>query len=264
MFATLSHRLRRLDRAFRARLSLVAPALGNVLKTQAPILQIEYQAGQRSRALIIFLPGIGDLAEDFERQGFIQELRRHGVAADAVAVDAHYGYYATRLLFERLAEDVFASARVAGYEEIWMVGISLGGFGTAAYAARHHAQLSGILLLAPYLGGKVLGEQIAQCGGVHRWEPGHVPDSDVERGVWRWFKRHLNGRDPRPHIYLGYGGHDSFARMNGLLAEALPPERVFVVEGGHDWRTWKKLWRQFLAAGPIGRRHGAQHRHVQG
>jgi pimeloyl-ACP methyl ester carboxylesterase len=209
---------------------------------------MEYSNDAQGKRLIIFLPGIGDLAEDFERRGFIDELRRRDIAADAVAVDAHYGYYAERVIHERMADDVIASACAAGYEDIWLAGISLGGFGAASYAARHPSHIKGLLLLAPYLGSGTLISEIADAGGMKNWEPGNIPESDYQRALWMWFKGHLASENPALQIYLGYGVGDMFARAHGLLAEVLPQDQVFSIPGGHDWRTWKKIWRSFLAS----------------
>ena len=33
---------------------------------------------------------------------------------------------------------------------------------------------------------------------------------------------------------------------DGMLAEVLPMEQVFTVEGGHDWPTWRGLWEEIL------------------
>lgn len=192
------------------------------------------------------MPGIDDVAEDFERRGFIHEMRREGIAADAVAIDAHYGYYAKRVLFERITDDVIDAAHTAGYEEIWLVGISLGGFGAASYAARHVSRVSGVVLLAPYLGDKALIKEIADAGGVKGWEPGHVLQTDFQRSLWAWLKRHVSIPGPVLQIHVGYGTGDAFARANALLADVLPRDCVFAIPGRHDWRTWKQLWRMFL------------------
>lgn len=245
MLSLLSYRLKRLNRSARAKLSLLVPRLG-ALGASAPLLKLEYAGRKENRTLIIFLPGIGDVAEDFERRGFIHELRREGVAADAVAVDAHYGYYARRVIFERITEDVIESAHTSGYEEIWLVGASLGGFGAASYAAQHASRVSGILLLAPYLGEKSLIDEIAEAGGLNGWNPGHVAESDFQRRLWAWFKQHFSEARPALSVYVGYGMADMFARANALLAEVLPGDRVFAIPGRHDWHTWKKIWRMFL------------------
>lgn len=247
MLSLFSYRLKRLNRSVLAKLCMLAPRFGALTAAPVPLMKLEYCGHRKSRTLIIFLPGIGDVAEDFERRGFIRELRREGIAADAVAVDAHYGYYAKKALFERITDDIITSAHVAGYEEIWLAGISLGGFGAASYAARHMARISGVVLLAPYLGGKALIKEIAEAGGVKNWEPGHVSQSDFQRSLWAWFKNHVSACEPALPIYVGYGTRDTFADANALLADLLPPERVFAIPGRHDWRTWTQIWRMFLA-----------------
>lgn len=245
MFSQFSYRLKRLNRSVLAKLSLFAPKL-NALGAPAPLLKLEYAGRKGNRTLMVFLPGIDDLAEDFERRGFIHDMRREGIAADAIAIDAHYGYYARRVIFERLTEDVIASAHDNGYEDIWLVGASLGGFGAASYAARHIAHVRGVLLLAPYLGDKSLIDEIAEAGGVRDWDPGPVAESDFQRSLWAWLKHHGSAPEPPLQIYVGYGTEDMFARANALLAETLPGHRVFAIPGRHDWHTWKKIWRMFL------------------
>ena len=31
------------------------------------------------------------------------------------------------------------------------------------------------------------------------------------------------------------------------LASHLPPGHVLTLTGGHDWRTWRRLWQSFLS-----------------
>jgi pimeloyl-ACP methyl ester carboxylesterase len=245
MRSLLSYRFKRLNRSILAKLALLAPGLGTLTAAPVPLMTLEYD-GRESRTLIIFLPGIDDVAEDFERRGFIHAMRREGIAADAVAVDAHYGYYAKKVIFERITDDVIASAHATGYEEIWLVGISLGGFGAASYAARHMSRISGIVLLAPYLGDKTLIKEIAEAGGVKEWEPGHVAPGNFQRSLWAWFKHHVSQSKPALQIYIGYGTGDMFSHANALIADVLPRDRVFAIPGRHDWHTWKQIWRMFL------------------
>lgn len=254
MLSLLSYRLKRLTRGVLAKLFLLAPKFGALPAAPVPLMKIEYAGRKKNRTLIIFLPGIGDIAEDFERRGFIHEMRREGIAADAVAVDAHYGYYAKKAILERITDDVIDAAHTAGYEEIWLAGVSLGGFGAASYAARHASRISGIVLFAPYLGDKALIREIFDAGGVKRWEPGHVAQNDFQRSLWAWIKQHVQECEPALQIYVGYGTRDMFAHANSLLAEVLPRERVFAIPGQHDWRTWKQIWRMFLVQWT--KRHG--------
>ena len=47
-------------------------------------------------------------------------------------------------------------------------------------------------------------------------------------------------------ILLGYGDDDRLAPQDHILAEALPPDQVFHVPGGHDWPVWRTLLRSAL------------------
>ncbi|MGB7482015.1 MAG: alpha/beta hydrolase [Burkholderiaceae bacterium] len=255
MLPDLSYWARKTDRRLRALLSLNRPQSKPFLTVVEPIVRIEYRAGSATDRLIIFLPGIGDLAEDFEHHGFVNALRRHHSATDAIALDAHFGYYAARSILQRLTDEVITSAHAAGYRELWLAGISMGGFGAACYAARHAESIAGIVLLAPYLGDKTLTQDIQRAGGVRHWHPGHVENSDYARHLWAWIKARAERRPEKPDvpkIYLGYGSADRFAPENRLLGETLPDDNVFVVRGGHDWRAWKRLWNLFLERWPAG------------
>ncbi|MGZ3240996.1 MAG: serine aminopeptidase domain-containing protein [Burkholderiaceae bacterium] len=222
------------------------PRFNSFLAPVTPLVKMEYPGFAQSKTLIIFMPGIDDLAEDFERRGIIDELRSQGVTADAIAVDTHFGYYAEQVIFERMSDDVIAWAHVVGYESIWLAGISLGGFGAALYAAHHASHINGLILFAPYLGNDAIIQEIANAGGMKKWNPGEISERDYQRTLWTWFKNHLATDKPELPVYLGYGTGDKFARANTLLSEGLDPKHVFAIKGGHDWQTWKKLWRMFL------------------
>ena len=87
------------------------------------------------KTLLIMLPGRGDRASSFVTAGFVDIADRHQF--DVLAVDAHFGYYAERILVERLHEDIIAPAKARGYENIWLLGISMGGLGALLYAAEY-------------------------------------------------------------------------------------------------------------------------------
>jgi pimeloyl-ACP methyl ester carboxylesterase len=246
MHSPFIYRFRKLKRGAVAKLAILTRKFDPLLKTDVPLLRMEYRGDAQTDNLVIFLPGIGDLAEDFERSGFVGELQQLGITTDAVAVDAHYGYYASRTIHARITEDVIAWARASGYRNIWLAGISLGGFGAASYAALHASQLSGLLLLAPYLGHGPLIEEIATAGGVAHWQPGVIGEGDHQRALWAWLKNHHSDNEPALPIYLGYGESDMFRRANMLLADLLPRDRVHAIPGKHDWRTWTRLWQTML------------------
>jgi pimeloyl-ACP methyl ester carboxylesterase len=193
----------------------------------------------------VFLPGIGDLMEDYERNGFMLAAQRNGAAADMLIVDAHYGYYANRTILARLDADVVQPARRKGYEDIWLVGISMGGLGALLYASRHPGHVSGLVLLAPFLGDATTIAEITEAGGLQAWRPDTIRDEDYQRQLWRWLKE--TAEPARPLIHLAYGKQDRFAPGHRLLAQSLPPGRTISMPGGHDWATWNRLWHHLLA-----------------
>ena len=77
------------------------------------------------------LPGRGDRGEVFVREGFEKAGQRLGF--DTIMVDAHFGYYMKRSLIPALDEDIIQPALEAGYENIWLLGVSMGGFGSLLY-----------------------------------------------------------------------------------------------------------------------------------
>jgi pimeloyl-ACP methyl ester carboxylesterase len=138
-----------------------------------------------------------------------------------------------------------------------MAGISLGGLGALLYADAHPGDIEGVLVLAPYLGEPEAVEGIAQAGGLLRWQApqGPLPDGEIAPQAWRSVQRLVRPAEPpgRPPVYLGYGLSDRFAPSERVLAEALPPGRVFTAPGGHDWDPWRWLWPRMLAASDLPR-----------
>lgn len=197
-------------------------------------------------SLVVLLPGLADHMEDYEARGFIASARREGIAADMVAVDAHYGYYANRTILDRLHQDVIGPAKAWGYRHIWLVAISLGGLGSLLYASRFSGEITGLVLLAPFLGEAFVISEIAQAGGIREWSQSRIAETDYQRTLWRWLKQYETGAAGLPALYLGYGDRDRFALAHRLLAEILPSERVLVTRGRHNWPTWKRLWERFL------------------
>lgn len=204
------------------------------------------QGGHGARCLAVLLPGRLDEPEQFERAGFARAVASRGLAIDLVAVDSHLGYFRARSIVERLRTDVIAPARAAGYDTIWIVGTSLGGLGGLLYLRDHPEDLAGVLALAPYLGETAVIEEIERAGGPGQWQaPPTIAESDVGRELWSWLATWPGDGPPVP-LHLGWGAADDFARSNRLLAGLLPPEQVYTVEGGHDWRVWERLWEEFL------------------
>jgi hypothetical protein len=226
-----------------------------------PVLRQPGPGPCRADTLVVMLPGAYSLPQEFIDHGYVRALRERGLAADVVIADAHLGYFNDRSVLRLLREDVVAPARAQGYRRLWLVGISLGGFGALAYASVHGRDpadgVDGVLAVAPYLGSRRLQGEILAAGGPRAWadadasvaprpvEEGGSLDDD-ERALWRWLARTPAGA---PQVYLGYGTEDRLADGHRLLAGVLPPERVSSVPGGHDWPQWLALWHRWLRQG---------------
>lgn len=192
------------------------------------------------------LPGAGDTPQDFVNNGFYRAVQESKIPADVRIVDTHIGYFRDRSLVERLDTDVVLPAIRDGYREIWFAGISLGGLGALIYARAHPDRVSGVVLLAPYLGPRDLIQEIASAGGIGAWQPPATRANDDYQSMWVWLQTYATKRDTLPVIYLGYGLGDRFAAAHAELARLLPKEQVVSVSGNHDWTTWKRLWPRLL------------------
>jgi pimeloyl-ACP methyl ester carboxylesterase len=209
----------------------------------------------RSETLLIFLPGAFLKPEEFEREGFVNAIRERDLAADALLVDADVSYYYDQTFIERLHADVLQPQRALGYKSIWLVGISIGGFGALIHELAKPGLVDGIVTLAPYLGRRPVGAEIQKAGGLRNWQPpeGPAPDQEVDRKLWPWLQQYASPQraEALPPLYLGFGLSDRFAANHRLLADALPPEHVFTTEGGHDWPQWSQLWRKMIEVLPL-------------
>jgi alpha-beta hydrolase superfamily lysophospholipase len=189
---------------------------------------------------MIWLPGAYHRAQDFEQEGFEHAVSRRRKPIDLRFVDLEMQHLNDQEALKRLHSEIVAPARASG-ASIWLAGISLGGLVALDYASSRLADIDGLCLLAPYLGNRMLINEIA-AAGLAAWEPGELAESDTERRIWRYIKTRI---DSRP-LFLGYGRDDRFSRSHDLLAAALPAGSVDVVAGGHEWHTWNLLWENFL------------------
>lgn len=223
---------------------LLSGCIGMV-PTEVPLPSIatgDTSSGHES--LVVMLPGRGDRADTFIAEGFAEAGQRWGF--DTIAVDAHFGYYMKRSLLPRLHEDIVVPARAAGYKNIWLLGISMGGFGSLLYATEHPHEINGVILLAPYLGDRKLAEEISSSGGLATWSGDASDFKDYEIGIWTWLQEATNGTSTTS-VILGYGESDGSAKTHAVLADALEPSSVYTLEGGHKWSTWKPLWERIAA-----------------
>ena len=127
-------------------------AFKRIFPATAPLAVQRFDCGEeRASELMIFLPGVGDVLEDFERNRFMEAVWASGRPANIIVADLHAGYYFRFNVLDRLHKDVIEPARSCGYQSIRLVGISLGGFGALLYTMEKTADIQGLMLLAPYL-----------------------------------------------------------------------------------------------------------------
>lgn len=242
-------RASQLTRAVAATALCMLGACAAELQTPIPTATYATISDAPARTLVVMLPGAGDRVGAFDEHGFIATMRDSGMNVDMLEVDAHFGYYKSRTLLERMEHDVLAPNRDK-YDEIWLVGISLGGLGALLTANAYPEDVDGLILLAPYLGRRKTMVEISTAGGLTRWNPpakvdplAQLNEANWDLEIWRLLKHICAGEGKRrPDLYLLYGEDDFGIRAHALLAAALPPSRVRTSEGGHAWTTWSTLW----------------------
>jgi pimeloyl-ACP methyl ester carboxylesterase len=197
--------------------------------------------GSVAPAQMIWLPGAYHSARDFLDEGFPEKVLERQIPLDLRFVDLEMRHFDDREPLDRLRAEIVLPARESGVS-VWLAGISLGGSIALDFASSYPDDLSGLCLLAPYLGNRMLLKEITAASGLTRWEPGKLADGDVERRIWGYLKARIG----QPSLYLGYGREDRFSAAHRLLAQELPADAVDVIAGGHEWRTWTNLWGNFL------------------
>ena len=114
-----------------------------------------------------------------------------------------------------------------------------------------------MIAIAPWLGSPQIAQAVAAGGGLAAWNPspGSTAPDDRDTLFWRGLRERFvdvtGSAKPRLRLFLGYGLADRFAASDDVLAQALPPSRVYTAEGGHDWPVWNALWPRMLAALPL-------------
>jgi pimeloyl-ACP methyl ester carboxylesterase len=193
-------------------------------------------------ACMVWLPGAYHGAQDFVTAGFAQAVHARQLSLDLVFIDMELEHVGDRSTLQKLHSDIVSPARAAGIS-IWLGGISLGGMFALNYAASHPDEVDGLCLLAPYLGNRIVINEIAGAPGLAAWQPGKLAEADEERRLWNYVKNRHAGSPP---LYLGFGREDRFSAAHELLAATLPADSVDVIPGGHEWPVWSSLWENFL------------------
>jgi hypothetical protein len=111
---------------------------------------------------------------------------------------------------------------------------------------RHTSEVNTLVLLAPFLGSETLINSITTANGLEHWLPNDTDDEKSLQAIWLRLKDKPSSGTEFPELYLGSGSADKFRQAHALLASTLPEDHVFTVAGGHNWTSWKQLWKQML------------------
>jgi hypothetical protein len=199
--------------------------------------------GSGGELLLALLSGTYSEPEDFVREGFPAAVREQGIDAEVVMAQVRGAWFADGSIVRRIRESVVLPARERGRSRIWLAGVSLGGLAALSYAARHEDDIEGIVLISPYPATQDVLREMDQAGGLGRWKPVIPPEGDLEREAWLWLAASHEGRPP---VHCYFASNDRFATGQRRMAQALAPERVREMPGGHDWKAWRALWTEFL------------------
>jgi pimeloyl-ACP methyl ester carboxylesterase len=203
---------------------------------------------QRGRTMLVMVPGAHFRPGDFADHGFLEALNARGSQIDAIEARLNPDDYLDGDVAGRLHREIIGPALARGYSRLWLLGISLGGMGALLYARAHPDIVDGVILLAPFLATRGTIAEIVAAGGLANWNP--EPKMDLERGLLAWLKTEPF-REGGPLVYLGYGRADRYADASRVLSPQLPPERIVVAQGGHDWAAWTVLWQRILTLTPV-------------
>jgi pimeloyl-ACP methyl ester carboxylesterase len=192
---------------------------------------------ETNTTLVVLLHGRGGSAANFATHGTVEQILACQPAANVIGANSHFGYYRERILTERLHADIIQPARAAGVTRVWLLGVSLGGFGSLVYRLHHPGEVDGIILMGAYLGDwDELEAWRADPAGYR------APGESIFVEVWR----ELDATPRDRGLTLAYGDNDAMRRQQRWLAGLLGEERVVTAPGGHDWTVWRTLWPQAL------------------
>lgn len=217
-----------------------------------PALSAFRHEGSQERCLVVMLPGFLDGPDTYLDHRFPERLFGSGAPCDAVMLDLHYRYYSEIGIADIVYDDILVPATVRGYEEIWLVGISMGGLGTLLTTERYHRLIDGVILLSPFVGEENVLREIEAAGGAATWRPPSDIDeqpwtqSNYTTHLWAYLRGYHTDPDNMPPLYIGWGEQDRLGPADRVLADLLEEDHVFNAPGEHNWATWGPLFSEIL------------------
>ncbi len=234
-------------------LLLTACLPGGPAQTKIPIEQMQAKSANEKKILVVVLPGRGDDVANIKASGIADAIQSSMPDADVVLTGISLAYYMEGRMPQRLHEEIILPARERGYKEIWLVGASMGGMGALMYDRQYPGDATGLVLLAPFLGGREVLQQIDVAGGLDKWEAGPIPaavdKNNFDRELWRHLKTwHSRSSSRSNDVWLAYGKSDRLSAAMPPLQQLLKSDQVFVREGGHAWVVWTPAAKDIFAA----------------
>ena len=153
------------------------------------------------------------------------------------------GCYMEGRMPRRLHDEIILPARERGCQEIWLVGAFIGGMGSLLYDREYPGDVTGLVLLAPFLGGRDVLKQIEGAGGLGKWQgcpvQAAIDKNNFDRELWRYLQTWQNKNSARSNdVWLAYGKSDRLSAAMPPLQKLLKQEHVMVCDGAHAWVVW--------------------------
>lgn len=191
--------------------------------------------------LIIILPGITDSLDTLRNNKLLKKIYICNPDVNIIYVNAHFGFYRTKTIVERLHKDIILPAHNKGISDIWLFGISLGGLGSLTYHNKHPDMISGVITLAPFLG-------LTRDFNLYQLEKNNKIYLKDFINFWQKTEKTLS---LQKKVYLGFTKGDNYFKQQQWLADFLPEEHVTKGSGAHDWSSWKKIINKLLDSTPL-------------
>jgi pimeloyl-ACP methyl ester carboxylesterase len=234
-------------------LLLTACLPGGPAQTKIPFEQMQAKSASDKKILVVVLPGRGDDVANLKASGIAEAIQSSMPDADVVLTGISLAYYMEGRMPQRLHDEIILPARGRGYKEIWLVGASMGGMGSLMYDREYPGDVNGLVLLAPFLGGRDVLKQIDGAGGLDGWQAGPVPaaidKNNFDRELWRYLQTWQNKNGSRSDdVWLAYGNSDRLSTAMPPLQKLLEPGHVMVRDGGHAWVVWTPAAKEIFTA----------------
>ena len=218
--------------------ALLVSSCAYIYPASKPIPGKYYHHNDSNSTLVVLLPGFGDSPSSFTKQGTVEQILACQPNSNILGIDSHFGYFRTSTIVKRLHEDIIKPANDAGLQNIWLLGVSMGGLGSLLYQQQYPDKVEAVVVMAPYIG---------------EWDELSVyltGDENLRKTINPQFIQLWDGladiARTDPAITLAFGENDKFNKQLRWFASLLDESKVVETPGGHSWTVWDKLWPETL------------------